>query len=80
MMEDARGADLMPRIQYLVLEKADTSIKISESLHSNIYRRVGLLTLYEMPEKNYTKPYPDILFDNGKPLLTDGKWEAVTLV
>ncbi|KAL8932279.1 MAG: hypothetical protein Q9216_006900 [Gyalolechia sp. 2 TL-2023] len=67
------------RIHYILLRRLDADSPL-ETDNSYVYQRVGNLTLYSMPEENFTKPYGDILFDNGKPLLTDGEWQDVVLV
>lgn len=64
-------------IYYLVLRKAKATT-ISEL--QDPYVRVGVLMLYEVPPENFTRPYPDVLCKNGKPLLTDGKWMDVALI
>ena len=82
VLEDAKGSGAVyesdkKRIQSLVLEKKKETF---EELRSNLYKRVGVLTLYSMPKDHYKAPYPDIFFENGKPLLTDGSWEDIVLV
>lgn len=80
MMDAARKTDWsMMRIHYLLLQRLGPD-NLLETENSYVYKRVGILVLYSMPEENFTKPYPDILFDNGKPLLTDGEWQDVVLV
>ena len=64
------------RIYYLVLEKVDSF----EEARQHVYKRIGMLKLYSMPKINFKAPYPDVLFKNGKPLLTNGSWEDIILV
>ncbi|KAL9599825.1 MAG: hypothetical protein Q9219_003611 [cf. Caloplaca sp. 3 TL-2023] len=66
-------------IHYLVLQLVSPDHFSLRADHGYIYRRVGILVLKAVPKEFSTKPYRDILFDNGKPLLTDGEWQDLIL-
>ena len=83
------GEEYHPVVTYLVLELENLSpmghhYTDSPSSHRpNMipsYRRVGVLRLGDPPKECLLEPYSDILFENGKPLLTDGKWQELILV
>lgn len=46
----------------------------------NCYARVGVLSLCEVPSEYFARPYPDAYCKNGQPLLTNGRWQDVTLL
>ncbi|KAL8745040.1 MAG: hypothetical protein Q9190_002789 [Brigantiaea leucoxantha] len=66
-------------IVYLLLEENNVDSPL-ETPYSHVYKRVGMLVLISIREENFYQPYPDIFFDNGKPLLTHGEWQDVILV
>ena len=76
-------------IQYLLLEKADSS-GLEKAEGRSVYKRIGLLRLYFGPENDTMKPniitpdldtpYPDIFLEEETPLLTNGQWREIILI
>ena len=76
----ARGY-LREYVEYLILNKVDDNKKLVNSKgRSNVYVRVGYLSLCRMPEQHYEKPYPDVVSEDGEPILYDGRWEDILLI
>lgn len=46
-----------------------------------VFRRVGLLTVSKLSEKDFELPYPsNTHFGDGKPLLSDGMCDTMVLI
>ena len=64
-------------ILYLVLRKAEPILIPDQD---DLFTRVGVLMLYEIEDKNFTRPYPDVFCKTGAPLLTNGACKDITLI
>ncbi|CAO1602657.1 hypothetical protein XANCAGTX0491_006261 [Xanthoria calcicola] len=87
--EKSQKPDRSYVIEYLVLEKADSS-GLEKAEGRSVYKRIGRLSLYFGPEDDTMKPYiitpdpdthyPDIFLDGETPLLTNGEWRKIILI
>ena len=93
MMDNAtkkrKNPDTSYRIEYLVLEKADSS-GLEKAEGRSVYKRIGRLSLDLYRRDDTMKPYPispnpdtdypDIFLDEETPFLTNGQWQEIILI
>ena len=93
MMDNGAEKSQSPResyqIEYLVLEKADSS-GLEKGEGRSVYKRIGRLSLEFDPDDDSTKPYiitpdpvthyPDIFLDDENLFLTNGQWQEIILI
>ena len=80
---EAEDASVWGRpIIYLLAQEADMSYLIScHTMPRQVYRRVGLLRLFDNGEAHFAKPYSDVPFRRRtKILLARGEWQEIALI
>ncbi|KAI4111358.1 MAG: hypothetical protein LQ339_000557 [Xanthoria mediterranea] len=87
--ENRRNPYKSYKIEYLLLEKADSS-GLEKAEGRSVYKRIGRLSLEFYHDDDSMKPepitpdpathYPDIFLDDETPFLTNGEWREIILI
>ena len=67
-------------IYYLILLEDNSTKALGLKNLGEVYTRVGILHLEDVPAEYLAHPYSDVKCKNGKALLTDGEWKDVVLL
>ncbi|KAL8708544.1 MAG: hypothetical protein Q9220_006597 [cf. Caloplaca sp. 1 TL-2023] len=83
-MMDSVNKEGIPRsrfyiIEYLLLEQVNPEETFDAAQHL-VYKRIGRMSLSFDKYDDPITPYPDILLEEGLPLLTKGEWREIVLI